>query len=134
MPAALWACPGRPGYPGGEALALLELSQIAMHADDPGSAVRLGWQARQITAGIPGRIGRACTTSLAGALIEAGDLAAAEGVCAAALASFRDAGHLENLTQLLSQMALLELNTGRVEDGAAGTAPAPFAAGAPVPH
>ena len=107
------------GYPGGEALALLELSQIAMHADDLGSAVRLGWQARQITGGIPGRIARACTTSLAGALIEVGDFAAAEGVCAAALASFRDAGHLENLTQLLSQMALLELNTGRVEDGAA---------------
>jgi predicted ATPase/DNA-binding CsgD family transcriptional regulator/tetratricopeptide (TPR) repeat protein len=107
------------GHPGGEALALLELTQIAMHADDLGSAVRLGWQARQITAGIPGRIARACTTSLAGALIEAGDFAAAEGVCAAALAPFRDAGHLENLTQLLSQMALLELNTGRVEDGAA---------------
>ena len=106
------------GYPGGEALALRELTQIAMHADDLDSAVRLGRQATQITVGIPGRIGRACTASLAGALIEAGDLAAAEGVCAAALASFRDAGHLENLTQLLSQMALLELNMGRVEDGA----------------
>ena len=106
------------GYPGGEALALRELTQIAMHTDDLDSAVRLGRQATQITVGIPGRIGRACTASLAGALIEAGDLAAAEGVCAAALASFRDAGHLENLTQLLSQMALLELNMGRVDDGA----------------
>ena len=93
------------GYPGGEALALTELSQTAMHADDLGSAVRLGRQAGQITASIPGRIGRACTTGLAGAaLIEAGDPAAAEGVCAAALASFRDAGHLENLTQLLGRM------------------------------
>ena len=81
--------------------------------------MRLGRQARQITAGIPGRIARACTSSLAGALIEAGDLAAAEAVCAAALASVRDAGHLENLTQLLGQMAVLDLKTGRLEDGAA---------------
>jgi len=107
------------GYPGGEALALTELSQIAMHADDLGSAVRLGRQAGQITAGIPGRIGRACTTGLAGALIEAGDPAAAEGVCAAALASFRDAGHLENLTQLLGRMGEADAQMGRVEDGAA---------------
>ena len=55
-------------YPAGEALALTELSQIAMHADDLGSAVRLARQAGQITAGIPGRIGRVCTTSLAGVL------------------------------------------------------------------
>ena len=107
------------GYPGGEALALTELSQIAMHADDLGSAVRLAWQAGQITVGIPGRIARACTTGLAGALIEAGDPAAAEGVCAAALASFRDAGHLENLTQLLGRMGEADAQMGHVEDGAA---------------
>jgi predicted ATPase/DNA-binding CsgD family transcriptional regulator len=107
------------GYPGGEALALLELSQIAMHADDLGNAVRLGRQSRQITDGIPGRIGRACTTSLAVALLEAGDPAAAEGVCAAALASFRDAGHLDNLTQLLTRMGEADARMGRVEDGAA---------------
>ena len=107
------------GYPGGEALALTELSQIAMHADDLGSAVRLARQAGQITVGIPGRIARACTTGLAGALIEAGDLAAAEAACAAALASFRDAGHLENLTQLLGRMGEAEAQMGRVEDGAA---------------
>ena len=106
-------------YPGGEALALTELSQIAMHADDLGSAVRLARQAGQITAGIPGRIGRVCTTSLAGVLIEAGDLAAAEGLCAAALTRFRDAGHLENLTQLLTRIGEADARAGRVEDGAA---------------
>ena len=106
-------------YPGGEALALTELSQIAMHADDLGNAVRLARQAGQITAGIPGRIGRVCTTSLAGVLIEAGDLAAAEGLCAAALTRFRDAGHLENLTQLLTRIGEADARAGRVEDGAA---------------
>ena len=79
------------GYPGGEALALTELSQIAMHADDLGSAVRLARQAGQITVGIPGRIARVCTTGLAGALIETGDFAAAEGVCAPASSSFSQA-------------------------------------------
>jgi predicted ATPase/DNA-binding CsgD family transcriptional regulator len=107
------------GYPAGEALALSELSESAMHADDLGSAGRLARQARQVTAGISGRIGRRCTIGLAGALIEAGDLAAAEGVCAAALARFRDAGHLENLTQLLIRMALVDAQAGRVDDAAA---------------
>jgi DNA-binding CsgD family transcriptional regulator len=107
------------GYPGGEALALTELSQIAMYADDLASAVRLARRAGQVTAGIPGRIGRLCTIGLAGALIEAGDLAAAEGLCAAALASFRDAGHLENLTQLLIRMGQVDAQAGRVEDSVA---------------
>ena len=107
------------GYPAGEALALSELGQIAMHADDLGSAVRLARQAGQITGGIPGRIGRVCTISLASALIEAGDLAAAEGLCAAVLTRFRDAGHLENLTQLLTRMGDVYVQAGRVEDGAA---------------
>jgi DNA-binding NarL/FixJ family response regulator len=40
------------------------------------------------------------------------------GVCAAALASFRDAGHLENLTQLLNRMGEAEALVGRVEDAA----------------
>jgi predicted ATPase/DNA-binding NarL/FixJ family response regulator len=106
------------GYPGGEALALTELSQTAMHADDLGDAVRLARQAGQITVGIPGRIARICITGLAGALTEAGELGAAVGVCVAALASIRDAGHLENLTQLLNRMGEAEALAGRVEDGA----------------
>ena len=52
-------------------------------------------------------------------LIEAGDLAAAERVCAAALARSRDAGDLENLARLLTVMAILDLQAGRVEDAAA---------------
>jgi tetratricopeptide (TPR) repeat protein len=107
------------GYPGGEALALTELSQAAMCADNLGSAVRLGRQAGQITVGVPGRIGRVCTIALAGVLIAAGDLAAAEGVCTARLARFRDAGHLENLVQLLTRMGQVDAQAGRIQDASA---------------
>jgi predicted ATPase/DNA-binding CsgD family transcriptional regulator len=107
------------GYPGGEALALVELSQAAYIADDLDSAVRLARQAGKITVGVPGRIGRMCSVNLAGALIAARDWTAAEPVCAAALAQARDAGHLENLTQLLIRNALVDGQAGRIEDGAA---------------
>ena len=53
------------------------------------------------------------------ALIQAGDFAAAERVCAAALAASRDAGDLLNLPDLLVRMALLDLRAGRTEDAAA---------------
>ena len=35
------------------------------------------------------------------------------------LAPWRDAGHLENLTQMLIRMALVDVRVGRIEDGAA---------------
>ena len=63
-------------------------------------AVQLARQAAQIT-GIPGVTARLCGYMLAGVLIEAGDLAAAEPVCAAALAQAREAGDLLNLGDLL---------------------------------
>ena len=57
------------------------------------SAVRLARQAEQITADIPGWISPGCSGYvLTGVLIAAGDLAAAERVCAAALARSRDVG------------------------------------------
>ena len=48
------------------------------------------------------------------ALIQAGDFAAAEPACAAALAACRDAGDLYALPRLLSRMALLDLRAGRL--------------------
>ena len=57
--------------------------------------MRLARQAGQITAGVPGSMARWCSYILADALIEAGDLAAAETVCAATLARARDAGDLQ---------------------------------------
>jgi predicted ATPase/DNA-binding CsgD family transcriptional regulator len=107
------------GYPGGAALALVELSEIATVADDLGNAVRFGQQAGQITAGSPGRISQTCCSSLTSALTLAGDLAAAESVCTAGLAQSRSAGHLENTARLLNRMAAIDLLARRIEDAAA---------------
>ena len=107
------------GYPAGEALALARLSLVASDADDLDSAVQLARQAEQIPADIPGWIARICSYIVTVVLIEAGDLAAAERVCAAGLARSRDAGDLWNLADLLTQMAILDLQAGRVEDAAA---------------
>ena len=82
------------GYPLGQVLALGGLAVAAQYAGDLDGAVRLARQAGQITAGIPGSIARWCGYILTYALIEAGDLAAAETACAAALAQARDAGDL----------------------------------------
>ena len=102
-----------------EALALAGLSLAAYDAGDLGSAVRLARQAEQITADIPGWIARVCSYVLTGVLTEAGDLAAAERICAAGLARSRDAGDLWNLAGLLPKMATLDLQAGRAEDAAA---------------
>jgi len=107
------------GYPAGEALALEGLSVAALYAGDFGGAVQLAQQAEQIPADIPGWIARLCSEVLIAALTEAGDLAAAEGICAAGLARFPDAGDLWSLASLLTQMADLDLRAGRGEDAAA---------------
>ena len=52
------------------------------------------------------------------ALLAAGDLAAAEDVCAAGLARSRQAGDLQSQAALLTQTADLDLHAGRVEDAA----------------
>ena len=107
------------GYPAGEALALTDLSIAAKNAGDLGGAVRLARQAEQITADIPGQIARSCSRFLAGVLITAGELAAAERPCASALARSRDAGDLRNLAALLARMPMLDLRAGRTGDAAA---------------
>jgi predicted ATPase/class 3 adenylate cyclase/DNA-binding CsgD family transcriptional regulator len=107
------------GYPAREALALTDLSIAAEFAGELGSAVQLARQAEQITADIPGWIVRVCGNNLTGVLTEAGDLAAAEDVCAAALARSRDAGDLWNMAALLTKMAILDLKSGRLEEAAA---------------
>jgi len=107
------------GYPAGEALALLNLSITARADGDHDDAVRLARQAAQIPADIPGLIARWCSWMLAQALTDAGDLAAAESVCAAGLARSRDAGDLQNQASLLRQMAILDLQAGRAGDAAA---------------
>jgi DNA-binding CsgD family transcriptional regulator len=106
------------GYPAGELLALMNLSLAALAAGDLDGAVQLARQAGQIT-GIPGSMARVCRSVLTAALTDAGDLAAAGRVCAAALAWSRDAEDLWSLPVLLRQMADVDLRAGRIQDAAA---------------
>ena len=107
------------GYPAGEAQALMRLGYAALNSGDPDSAVQLARQAAQITAGVSGVTARWCSYSLTSVLIGAGDLAAAEPVCAEALARAREAGDLLNKATLVQAMATLDLAAGRIQDAAA---------------
>jgi predicted ATPase/DNA-binding CsgD family transcriptional regulator len=107
------------GYPSGEVYALTLLAYAAAGAGDVGEAVRLARQADQVPGDIAPVMARLCSETLAAMLIQAGDFAEAEPVCAAAAAACRDAGDLRILPRLLSRMALLDLRAGRAGDAAA---------------
>ena len=81
--------------------------------------MQLARQAAQITAGVPGHTVRWCSYVLTVALINAGDLTAADEVCATGLARSRDAGDVQNQEFLLPYMVTLEVHAGRVGDAAA---------------
>ena len=100
------------GYPFGQAFATNGLVIAAWYDGDLDDAVQLARQAGQIP-DIPGTAARLCGYLLAGALADAGDLAAAEQVCAATLAQARDVGDLYSLGELLTIMADLGLRAGR---------------------
>jgi predicted ATPase/DNA-binding CsgD family transcriptional regulator len=106
------------GYPAGEALALEDLSITACYAGDVDGAVQLARQAEQLPADIPGWIARDCGSTLTMMLLQVGDLAAAEGTCAAWLARAREIDDLQILEELLIWMALLDLDAGRSGDAA----------------
>lgn len=102
-----------------EGLALAQLCFAARGSDDLAGAVRLARQAAQIAAGVPGSYLRWWSSVLTMALIAAGDMSAADDVCAAGLARARDAGDVYNQWDLLPQMALLDVQAGRTGDAAA---------------
>jgi predicted ATPase/DNA-binding CsgD family transcriptional regulator len=106
-------------YPLGKALALAELSIAALYTGDFDAAIQLARQTEEIQADIPGSVARICSTLMTTVLTDAGDLAAAEPVCAAGLARSRDVGDLWNLAPLLRQMAVLDLRAGRTKDAVA---------------
>ena len=106
------------GYPFGQAFAMNGLVIAAWYDGDLDDAAQLARQARQIP-DIPGTAAGMCGYLLAGALTEAGDLAAAEQACAATLARARDAGDMYTLGGLLPIMADLDLRAGRAADAAA---------------
>jgi predicted ATPase/DNA-binding CsgD family transcriptional regulator len=107
------------GYPLGEVLSLVRLGQAAAAAGDVGEAVRMVRQADQFPGGILPSMARYRSVVLAEMLIGAGDFAAAEPVCGAALAAFRDAGDLWGLPRLLCRMVLVDLRASRAGDAAA---------------
>jgi predicted ATPase/DNA-binding CsgD family transcriptional regulator len=107
------------GYRAGEVLALGVSSFAAADAGDLDGAVQLARQAAQITAGVPGHMVRWCSYVLTVALSSAGDLAAAEEVCAAGLARSRDVGDVQNQELLLPYTVMLEVHAGRIGDAAA---------------
>jgi predicted ATPase/DNA-binding CsgD family transcriptional regulator len=105
-------------YPSGQAQATTGLVIGAFRGGDLDEAVRLARQSMQIP-DISGTELRERGYLLAGALAEAGDLAAAEQACAATLAQARDAGDMVFLGDLLRIMADLDLRAGRSGDAAA---------------
>jgi non-specific serine/threonine protein kinase len=106
------------GYLLGEVLVLGGLSAIAVEVGDLDSAVRAVREAAQITAGVPGAAARFVGYNLTFALIAAGDVAAADRVCAETLARSRDAGDLWHEQNLLPVMVTLDLEAGRIHDAA----------------
>ena len=106
------------GYPVGEGAALRMLALAAFYGGDNDGAVQLTRQ-MQVIAGVPGPIVRRGSAVMIGALVEAGDLAAADIAGAAALAQCRDAGDLLNLPHVLLYVADLHVQAGRFQDAAA---------------
>jgi predicted ATPase/DNA-binding CsgD family transcriptional regulator len=109
----------RAGYEPGQATALALLAMIASRAGDFAEALRLARQSLRITSEIPGPIARMRSQVLAIALADAGELAAAEQVCAEGLAQAREQGDLWNVSGLLTCMARLDLLAGRNQDATA---------------
>jgi predicted ATPase/DNA-binding CsgD family transcriptional regulator len=104
-------------HPVGQSLALADLAIAAEYAGDLDSALELVRQAEQIP-DLPGWIARNRSNLLAHWLTEAGELAAAEDICAPALAMSRDAGDQWNQATMLTLMANLDQRAGRYEDAA----------------
>jgi hypothetical protein len=70
------------GYRLGEVLVLGGQCGLAAQVGDLDSAVRAGREAAQITADVPGAAVRFCNRTLAYVLVEAGDVGAADRLCA----------------------------------------------------
>ena len=106
------------GDPAAEAPALVALGIAASYSGDHDGAIELIRRLQQTPAGVPAH-SRCGSAVLVGALIDAGDLAAAESACAAALAQCREAGDMTILAGLLGLMADLHVQAGRFQDAAA---------------
>ena len=106
------------GYLAGQGIALLMLANAASWSGDYDGAVQL-IRRQQLMTGMPAWVTLQGSMIMTGALIDAGDLAAAESACAAALAGCRDTGNIVELPQLSMMMADLHVQAGRAQDAAA---------------
>jgi predicted ATPase/DNA-binding CsgD family transcriptional regulator len=107
------------GLGGLEAMGLGCLSVAVWKDGDREGALRLARQAQQIADEYSGGLDRGLSQIVTGVLIEAGDLAAAERICTAALASCREVGDQGNLCAALWCMTNLDLRGGRTDEAAA---------------
>ena len=107
------------GSGGLEAMALSSLSLAIWNGGDSDGALALARRAQQIADDYSGSLQRGLGLIVTGVLIEAGDLAAAEQACAAALASCREVGDQGNLCGVLWHLTILGLRTGRTDEAAA---------------
>jgi non-specific serine/threonine protein kinase len=106
------------GYPFGAVYALGNLVIAAISAGDPENAMQFARQAMHVQ-GIPGSAARFRSYLLVAALMAAGDLAAAEQVCLATLASARTVGDLSFVDSLLTRLVDVKMQAGRPTDAAA---------------
>jgi DNA-binding CsgD family transcriptional regulator len=107
------------GSGGLEAMALATFSLAIWNSGDSDGALALARRAQQIADDYSGTLHRGLGQIVTGVLIEAGDLAAAEQACTAALTSCREMGDQANLCGALWYMSILDLRTGRTGDAAA---------------
>jgi hypothetical protein len=107
------------GSQGLEAVGVACLAIAGWQAGDRDGALRLVRQAQAIPDEFAGGLDRGLSGFVTMALIEAGDLAGAEQVCAAGLASCRELGDLANLSGQLWNRTILDLRTGHVGRAAA---------------
>ena len=119
MPAAPWLWLGSLATRQGRRWPWRHLAVAVYRAGDLDSAVQLSRQVEQTPADIPGWVARLHSDFLTIVLTEAGELAAAERVCAAGLARSREAGDPWNQARLLVRMATLDLRAARIPDAAA---------------
>jgi predicted ATPase/DNA-binding CsgD family transcriptional regulator len=92
---------------GVEAMALASLSLAVCQEGDGEGALRLARQAQRIADGYAGVLQRGLGEIVAGVLIEAGDLAAADRACTTALASCREVGDQAAVSAVAGQRPLL---------------------------
>ena len=114
------AVAGELGYPAGEAMALAGLIFAAIGIGDTSEAVKWAGLADRVDRGVvSGWLVRRYDLACVGAFMDAGQLDAAQPICASALSQARDVGDLQDQADFLWHMAEVDRRAGRLAD--AGT-------------